>query len=450
MANKQNKLNNPSNKNSENQIIKDVIIDKGKKKSKFSYILLGVFFIVVILTTSVYAYLQSFSNNSVDLNGEKGTITEKEGKNNNNTVEEINKSANFLVVGVDNGEGDENNESDPRRTDTMMVVHYNYKDKKYDVLSIPRDTKVEIYGQNQKINAAHAIGEIPLAVDTVEELLNIKIDHYVKINTIAFREFIDALGGIDVVVDRNMYYDDPTQNLHINLKKSAEFQRLNGEQAEGFIRWRKNNDGTGYIDGDLGRIKHMQDFFGTVVDKLQSPAIITKIPSILSIFPKYIETNLNATDIMKYAMNLTKTQKENIKYHMLPGTDGYENGISYYFYDEAQNEQINAVFSDSEFVDINQQDIRIKIVNGTNKPGLATDFGQYIKKLGFTNYDVTDGKAGSESKITIYGLEQQATQYIKNQFGIRNFQYTNDFNEFYEVEIILGNDRSYINTENKN
>jgi polyisoprenyl-teichoic acid--peptidoglycan teichoic acid transferase len=446
VANEENKPNNSSNKKTENQGRKKVTKGKRKKRSKFPYILMSLFFVVVLITASVYAYLQSFSNNSVDIQKTENKKTESK----KTKEEEISKSANFLVVGVDNGVGDETNKNDPRRTDTMMVVHYNYKDKKYDVISIPRDTKVKINGKNHKINAAHAIGEIPLAVEAVEELLSIDIDHYVKVDTAAFREFIDALGGIEVIVDRNMYYDDSSQNLHINLKKSDQPQKLNGQQAEGFVRWRQNNDGTGYFDGDLGRIKHMQQFFGTVVDKLQSPTIITKIPSILSIFPKHIETNLNASDIMKYAMNLTKTEKSNINYHMLPGTDGYESGISYYFYDEKKNTQLNAIFTDSEYVDVNQQDIRIKIVNGTNKPGLASDFGQHINKFGFTKYDLTDGPAISESKIVIYGLEQVATEYIKKQFGIDNIEFSNVLNKFYEVEIMLGNDRDYINPKNKN
>jgi polyisoprenyl-teichoic acid--peptidoglycan teichoic acid transferase len=445
MDDKKNKLQNPSSKKPEKQGTKEGTKRKRKKKSKFKYILIGLFLVIVLITASVYAYLQSFSKYSVGIDKNSGTITEKEDKK---AEEEISKSANFLVVGVDNGTGDETDKNDPRRTDTMMVVHYNYKDKKYDVVSIPRDTKVEIYGKDHKINAAHAIGEIPLAVETVEELLNIDIDHYVKVDTAAFREFIDALGGIEVIVDRNMYYDDASQNLHINLKKSDQPQKLNGSQAEGFVRWRQNNDGTGYFDGDLGRIKHMQQFFGTVIDKVQSPTIITKIPSILSIFPKHIETNLNASDIMKYALNLTKTGKSNINYHMLPGTDGYENGVSYYFYDDKQSKQLNAIFTDSEYVDVNQQDIRIKIANGTNKTGLASDFGKYISKFGFTNYDVADAPVTNESKIVIYGLEQVASEYIKKQFGIEKVEFSNNFNQSYEVEVILGSDRDFITPQN--
>lgn len=332
----------------ENQ--EDVKIKK-KGKSIFFKVALALGVALAVLTAGGYAYLQSFSNNSVALNEEKsssGVGQNSEEGNNKNKEEEINKSTNFLVVGVDNGDGDENDKNNPRRTDTMMVVHYNHKEKKYDVISIPRDTKVQINGSTKKINDAHFLGKVPLAVKTVEDLLNIKIDHYVKVDTIAFRKFIDALGGIEVVVDRDMYYDDEIQNLHINLSKSDKSQLLDGKQAEDFIRWRKNNDDTGYLNGDLDRIKHMQGFFNTVLGKVQSPSIIPKIPGILTMLPKYIETDLNAADIMKYSMSLARMEKEKIGYHTIPGEAGYEGIKSYFFYDDKESSKLKEIFTDGE------------------------------------------------------------------------------------------------------
>lgn len=415
---------------------------KKKKKNIFPIVMIILFFIIALSTAGIYLYLDSFSNKAVDIS--------ETNKNNTNgediKKEEIKDSVNFLVVGVDEGSGDENDKNDPRRTDTMIVVHYNSKEKKYDLVSIPRDTKVKINGRDQKINAAHAIGQIPLAVKTVEDMLDIEINHYVKIDTIAFRQFIDAIGGIEVVVDRNMNYDDPTQNLHIHLNKSTQPQKLNGKQAEGFVRWRKNNDGTGYVDGDLGRIKHMQAFFGEVVSKLQSPTIIPKIPNILGIFPKYIETDLNANEILKYAMSVTSTPKENIKYHTIAGEDKYINEISYYLFDKSKNGEINAIFNDmatgSAKVDIST--LRVKIANGSGKTGLAADFGKYINKLGFKKYDLTDANRVTTSKIVIYGLDKEVGEYIKKQFGINNLEYSTKHNELYEIEVILGEDRDYI------
>jgi len=112
-----NKLDNESNNEGKGKT-------KRKKKSIFLKVLLGLFLFVAILVATAYAYLQSFSNNSVEIEKTDSNVSTTE---NNNTVEEPSNSMNFLVVGVDNGSGDENDQNDPRRTDTMFVVHYNYK-----------------------------------------------------------------------------------------------------------------------------------------------------------------------------------------------------------------------------------------------------------------------------------------------------------------------------------
>lgn len=441
MKDKENRLT--GNNKEEEKDVKVSKKKKGKKKSKFPIVVLVLFFTIVLVTAGVYLYLDSFSNNAVNIN---------EPKDNNSNAskeepqEEISDSTNILVVGVDLGEGDENNKKDPKRTDTMMVVHYNSKTKKYDVISIPRDTKVETTRRDKKINSAHASGGIPLAVKEVEKLLSIKIDHYVKIDTVAFREFIDALGGIEVVVERDMNYDDPTQNLHIHLNKSSEPQKLDGKKAEGFIRWRKNNDMSGYLEGDMGRIRNMQKFFDTVLAKVQSPAIIPKIPSILGIFPKYIETDLNANDIIKYAMSVAKTKREEIGYHIIGGEDKYIDDISYFIFDKTKNGEIDAILKEKTSVqgNIDTDKIRIKILNGSGKTGLASDFGEYINKLGFSRYELGDTNINSKSKIVIYGLDKETGEYIKKQFGIQNLEYSTKYNDLYEVEVILGEDRDFI------
>jgi len=106
---------------------------KKKKKNIFPIVMIILFFIIALSTAGIYLYLDSFSNKAVDIS--------ETNKNNTNgediKKEEIKDSVNFLVVGVDEGSGDENDKNDPRRTDTMIVVHYNSKEKKYDLVSIP-------------------------------------------------------------------------------------------------------------------------------------------------------------------------------------------------------------------------------------------------------------------------------------------------------------------------
>jgi len=428
---------------------------KKKKKSIIPKIIIGFFLLIAFATAGGYSYLNSFSNNSIDLGEQNSSGGDSNNSNNSNenATEEIKGSTNFLILGTDEGSGDENNKKDPRNSDTMIVVHYNEKFKKYDLISIPRDTKIETTRVDKKINSAYRVGQVPLAVKTVEDLLKIKIDHYVKIDTIAYRAFIDAIGGIDVVIDKNMNYDDPTQNLHIHFKKSDEPQHLDGKKAEEYIRWRKNNDGNGYLMGDLGRIENMQKFFSTVVGKIQSPSIIPKIPSVLAVFPKYMETDLNAGEILKFAMSVAKTPKESINFHTIAGEPKYIDETSYFIFNNSKNAQVNAVLNDgdpSEIANFDTNGVRINIINATAKSGLATDFGSYISKFGFTNYRLDDGNYSQSSKIVFYGVDNEAGEFIKKKFGIENIEYSSKFNNYYEVEVILGGDRNFINAQNKN
>lgn len=435
------------NKNQNNESVR-----KNKRKKKKSSILLRVLFTIlligVLLSGGLYAYLSSFNNNAIDLKNSIANKGKKKGTLSSDS------SANFLVMGLDLGSGDENDRYDPKRTDTIMLVHYNGKEKKYDVISIPRDTKVTIDGQEQKINAAHAIGGVQYLVDSVEELLNINVDYYIKVDTIAFREFIDALGGIDVVIERNMYYDDPTQDLHIYFEASKEPQHLNGKEAEGFVRWRKNNDGSGLVEGDIGRIKEQQKFFKTLLAKIQSPSIIPKLPNVLSVFPKYIETNLSALNITDYGLSLANTSKEKINFHIIGGTDAWIDEISYFIYTPESNGDILSILNNEKSIDTNEKsqvegfkknNIRINILNSTAKDGLAGNFGENIAKKGYSQY--TTGNANENrqtSKIKIYGLKEDAVEIIKKDFNIDDVEYMSDYNESFEIEVILGEDRDFV------
>ncbi|MPN56271.1 hypothetical protein SDC9_203957 [bioreactor metagenome] len=83
-------------------------------------------------------------------------------------------------------------------------------------------------------------------------------------------------------------------------------------------------------------------------------------------------------------------------------------------------------------------------MNASGKDGLASDFGQYINKLGFTRYELGDTNINSKSKIVIYGLDKETGEYIKKQFGIQDLEYSTKYNDLYEVEVILGEDRDFI------
>jgi LCP family protein required for cell wall assembly len=218
-------------------------------------------------------------------------------------------------------------------------MNYHPKLGEVNIISIPRDTLIIMNNKYKKINEAHAIGGPAYLIDAVENMLDIKVNYYGKVDYEGFRKIIDAFGPIEVKINNNMNYDDNMQNLHIHFKK-GEVVQLDGKKAEEFFRWRKNNDGTGLADGDLGRIQNQQLFINKVVEKLKKPTIITKLPSILSVIPNYAESNMSPEDIIKYGYLLSKIDKSKIKFSTIKGDADYISGISYLIYDEKKNSDI--------------------------------------------------------------------------------------------------------------
>ena len=227
---------------------------------------------------------------------------------------------NTLVMGIDEA-----------RSDTMIVVSYNKENQKIALLSIPRDTRVEIPGYGiDKINAAAAKKEgTALAMRTVGNLLDVPIHHYVKVTFKGAERIIDILGGVSVNVPPGMDYEDPVQDLYIHLKPGK--QVLNGKDAVKFARFR-----SGYPDQDLGRIRAQQQLIKAFIDKLTSPKMIPKALTIADAMSKCIKTNLESSDIAHYAINIKDIKMENVSFYTLPGSDGYINRVSYFLHDEAK------------------------------------------------------------------------------------------------------------------
>ena len=144
-------------------------------------------------------------------------------------------------------------------TDFIMLGQYNPNTRDISLLSIPRDTNVS-NSFDGKINSLYGGKEknAPKVIETVESITGIKAEHYVVFETKILRKLVDKIDGVTVNVPINMDYDDPAQGLYIHLKKGT--QVLKGKQAEQFVRFRQNNNGTGYQNGDVGRIAAQQEF----------------------------------------------------------------------------------------------------------------------------------------------------------------------------------------------
>ena len=244
------------------------------------------------------------------------------------------KRQNILLLGVDS-----NNDTDAdiwkgTRTDTIIVVNIDPQTKSINALSIPRDSKVYLphnAGVN-KINAAHAIGGINMVKETVENTLGIHIDRYIMIHDDAVKEIVNAMGGIDIYVEKPMHYNDYTDNLHINLTKGN--HRLTGEEAAGYLRFRHD------ALGDIGRTQRQQWFIRSLIKELQTPKAITKIPEIITTSVKYIKTDMSVYEMSQYAALARQIDINNTVTAMLPGAPNQKGYISYWILDPEKTQEV--------------------------------------------------------------------------------------------------------------
>ena len=350
------------------------------------------------------------------------------------------ESLNILLMGVDIGDVNQVENESIKRTDTLMILNYNPTTKNVNLVSIPRDTLININGSNYKINAAYALGGYSRLETEVENLLDININYLVRIDYNAFREFIDAIGGVEMTIENNMYYDDEGQNLHINFK-AGETVKLDGKKAEEFFRWRKNNDGTGLATGDLGRIENQQKFIAKVVKKCKNPFIIFRIPSILNAFADNIETNIPAYKVVGYGLKFL-IHSSNMNMSTITGDLKMIGGQSYVVFNKSYNSDIinslgeNA--SPSEKSEVNY-DARIKVLNGTNINGLAGKVKEKLVANGYTNIDV-DNTMETEKSV-ILSNDSSIAKKIKKVVDVSKIDEKEDKVEYsdYDVIIIIGN-----------
>ena len=277
-----------------------------KKKRKYVLILLLVFIAAAVCGAMIAGF---FDNDLHKDNKQEDMMTSAD-------------KATVMIMGVDSRDGDVG------RSDTLMVATIDPKKKQAALLSVPRDTRVKIKGHGwDKINAAYAYGGHDLTRQTVEQFLGVPMDHYVVINMESFEKIIDAIGGIDIDVEKRMVYSDPWDDnggLRIDLYPGE--QHMDGKTAVTYVRYRDE-------EGDIGRIKRQQKFMKAVMDKVLSPAIIPHIPSILTEVFGAVKTDMSIGQMLSFFGSLKEAQSNGLKTDMVPGTPMYIEGISYWIPD---------------------------------------------------------------------------------------------------------------------
>ena len=243
------------------------------------------------------------------------------------------RKQNILLLGVDSN-GEDSDIWEGTRTDTIVVLNIDPKSKSLNAISIPRDSKVYLPGNNgiQKINAAHAIGGIKMTIRTIEDTLGIRIDKYIMVHDEAVKKIVEALGGVDIYVEKNMHYNDYSGNLHINLTKGR--HHLNADEVVGYLRFRHD------AMGDIGRTQRQQWFLRGLLQEMQKPETIAKIPDILAVAKKYVKTDMSLYEMSQYAALAKHFDLNNIEIATLPGAPNKKGYTSYWILDPEKTQEV--------------------------------------------------------------------------------------------------------------
>ncbi len=357
-SNKQNKGKPKNNKDSSN------LISTLFKMTLITLLVVVLFFVCLIIT---YIFVQTKEFNEAieyynsDEYLEYVNSEEYDAKNDKYSgYEEIkNRHLNFVVFGVD---------EDGTRTDVITIGTLDALDQSIDIISIYRDTYVELLPHNvQKLrNAGYYVppnGEMKInqiyhyanefgtemLIEQLEYLTGVTFDYYAKISLDAFNFLIDEIGGVEFDVPQRMYYSDPYQDLYIDLYPGP--QTLNGEQAEGLMRYRKSDPNnpisSGYTRGDLDRVAVQQDFIKATIEQvLSKDEIMLNLDSLIKTAIRYVDTNVSILSIPKIIPYLLVIDPQNINMYTLPVREATIDGQSYVILEDEAMEIVDLVFND--------------------------------------------------------------------------------------------------------
>jgi polyisoprenyl-teichoic acid--peptidoglycan teichoic acid transferase len=372
---------------------------------------------------------------------------------------QVARPVNILVMGLDEAHDVEGAKPTDLvgRTDTILLTRIDPEDKAVNVMSIPRDTRVEIPGYGiEKINQANFEGGAELAAQTVmHNFDNVEIDRYVRVSTAAFREIVDLVGGIEVVVPQPMKYEDKTQGLVIDLEPGL--QTLNGSQAEQFARFRQDSY------GDIGRVQRQQILLKALRQRLTDPRVLAKLPQIIRVLQSYIDTNLSAEEMLALAGFGLNLDKQNLHMVMLPGrfSDPEEYSASFWIADTAASRDLMRTYFDAQPTELVTDDgqsgpnnyaeppsestlsaLKIAVQNATDDEYASTSMAEHLRELGFYNvYVMRDWSEVSPStSVVAQRGDMGSARLLQERMNIGQVEYDSTGDIDSDITIRVGED----------
>ena len=373
---------------------------KKKKEKKVILIMFSILLLVVLIFLLKYFGIFPFSSDILSHN-----------------------RVNILIVGCDEIENH-------GRADTIVLLSISPKTKDALIMSIPRDTRVEIPGRGMdKINHAYAFGGAKLISKTVSSFLDVPIHFYAVVDFNGFVNIINELGGVEIDVEKEMHYVDKAGGVEINLYPGK--QILDGEKSLQYIRFRQDKL------GDLGRIKRQQKLALAVIKKLLNFGSITKIPQISEGMKGYIETNIEAQDAITLANLFRGVNQEKFKVETVQSKPVYIEGVSYLEpnVEEVQQRVKSLIYG-------RNSGMKVEVLNGNAMSGIAHKIAKDLELQGFeiVNVGNADNFDYEKTKIIVYSKEVNLDNQFKELF--KGFEIVKEYQDQINLDlvIILGKD----------
>lgn len=287
---------------------------KRKLKRKAPFIIIGAVLLIALLAGGIYAAGKILYPVA---DGVPSAVTSG-------------KRINVLLLGIDAREGET-----MARSDSIIMASIDPNSKQISLLSIPRDTRVEIPGYGMdKINSASAYGGPELTMKVVSNLIGVPLKNYVLTNFSGFEDIVDVLGGVTLNVEQDMYHEDETEGGALEINLSEGVQRLDGEKALQYVRYR------GYVQGDIDRTKHQQIFLMALAKEILQPSTIPKLPKLITEINKYVKTNMSTSEMVKTASTMKNIEEYNMVSQTLPGRNIEIGDGSYWGVDPTEAKQM--------------------------------------------------------------------------------------------------------------
>lgn len=352
----------------------------------------------------------------------------------------------LLLVGLDDLGG-------VSRSDSIALAVFSEEKRSVRILSIPRDSRVQIPGHGwQKINHAYAYGGVELLKKTVENFLEMEINRFVILGFQSFPRIIDLIGGIDIDVEKKLVYRDRSQKLYINIPKGP--QHMDGKTALEYVRFRHDPL------GDIGRVRRQQKFVSIAMDKLKSPSILPKIPSLLDEALAAINSDLTPMEALRLLHFANALPPERIQLHMAPGRDALIDKLSYWLVDIsaavawlASDVEASAPVpaaplpSPEETRGLVAQIGRVGILNGDGGNGLVKKASQLFQKVGIAVGETGNASHFAHSATNIVYPEnaeahvRQAAEALGALCGITDPSLVKSTPAISAVALIVGHDK---------